>query len=123
IALGFRAGCQPPGWERLVTVDQTRAWAEGHRLKYVACTRARDLLVIPVPPPDARAGGFWRELAQFLPKTSDADVRVVDAATLPAPVREAEDPDLRGLAGADGGDAVAARWDAERAERIETASQ
>ena len=123
IALGFRAGCQPPGWDRLVQVDQAKAWAEGHRLKYVACTRARDLLVIPVPPPDARAGGFWRELTQVLPKASDADVQVVDAATLPAPVRETDEADLRALAGAEGGDAVAARWDAERKALLETASQ
>jgi ATP-dependent helicase/nuclease subunit A len=122
IALGFRAGCQPPGWDALVTADQKKAWAEGHRLKYVACTRARDLLVIPVPPPDARAGAFWRELTQFLPRATDADVQVVDASTLPAPVRETDDADLRTLAGAAGGDAVAARWDAERKERIETAS-
>ena len=122
IALGFRAGCQPPGWDRLVTADQAKAWAEGHRLKYVACTRARDLLVIPVPPPDAYAGAFWRELTQFLPKASDADVQVVDAATLPAPVRETDDADLRALAGADGGDAVAARWDAERKARIEASA-
>jgi ATP-dependent helicase/nuclease subunit A len=122
IALGFRAGCQPPGWDALVTADQKKAWAEGHRLKYVACTRARDLLVIPVPPPDARAGAFWRELTQFLPRATDADVQVVDASTLPAPVRETDDADLRTLAGAAGGDAVAARWDAERTERIETAS-
>jgi ATP-dependent helicase/nuclease subunit A len=123
IALGFRAGCQPPGWDRLVVADQAKAWAEGHRLKYVACTRARDLLVILVPPPDAHAGAFWRDLVAFLPRATDADVQVLDAATLPAPVREAEDADLRALAGADGGDAVAALWDAERKERIEVASQ
>jgi ATP-dependent helicase/nuclease subunit A len=122
IALGFRAGCQPPGWDRLVQADQAKAWAEGHRLKYVACTRARDLLVIPVPPPDARAGAFWRDLTGLLPKATDADVQVVDAATLPAPVRDADETDLRELAGAGGGDAVAARWDAERKERIETAA-
>jgi ATP-dependent helicase/nuclease subunit A len=123
IAIGFRAGCQPPGWEALVTEDQRKAWAEGHRLKYVACTRARDLLVLPLPPPDARAGAFWRELTQFLPKTSDGDVQVVDAATLPVPVRETDDTDFRALAGAAGGDAIAARWDAERKQRIEEAAR
>jgi len=122
IALGFRAGCQPPGWDRLVTADQAKAWAEGRRLQYVACTRARDLLVIPVPPPDAHAGAFWKDLVAFLPKATDADVQVIDAATLPAPVREMDDADLRTLAVAGGGDAVAARWDAERKDRIETAS-
>jgi ATP-dependent helicase/nuclease subunit A len=123
IALGFRAGCQPPGWDRLVAADQTRAWAEGHRLKYVACTRARDLLVIPLPPPDARAGAFWKELTQFLPRDTDADVQVMDASTLPAPVSERDATDLRALASADGGDAIAAGWDAERKERIHSAAE
>ena len=123
IALGFRAGCQPPGWDVLVAADQKKAWAEGHRLKYVACTRARDLLVIPVPPTDARAGAFWRELTQFLPKASDADVQVIDAGTLQAPLRETDDTDFRALAGAGGGDAVAARWDAERRHRIDEAAR
>jgi ATP-dependent exoDNAse (exonuclease V) beta subunit len=58
----------------------------------------------------------------FLPKATDADVQMVDAATLPAPVREADDTDLRALAGAGGGDAVAARWDAERKALIEAAA-
>jgi ATP-dependent helicase/nuclease subunit A len=114
IAVGFRNGCQPPGWETFVKQEEAKAWAEARRLLYVACTRARDLLVIPVPPRDARAGGFWRELTARLPAASDADVWVVDAATLPAPAREEPGVDLRALAGAEGGDVVAARWEADR---------
>ena len=56
VAIGFRKGCQPPGWEELTLRDQARTWAEGRRLLYVACTRARDLLVIPRPPSDAASG-------------------------------------------------------------------
>ena len=114
IAVGFRGGCQPPDWDALVKQEEAKAWAEARRLLYVACTRARDLLVIPVPPRDAKAGGFWRELTARLPAASDADVSVVDAATLPVPVREDAAVDLRALAGAEGGDVVAARWDAAR---------
>jgi ATP-dependent helicase/nuclease subunit A len=122
IAVGFRGGCQPPGWDALVRQEEARAWAEARRLLYVACTRARDLLVIPVPPRDARAGGFWRELTSRLPAASDADVCVLDAATLPAPVREDAAVDLRALAGAEGGDVVAARWEAERKSLVAEAA-
>jgi ATP-dependent helicase/nuclease subunit A len=114
IAVGFRGGCQPPGWEALVKQEEAKGWAEARRLLYVACTRARDLLVIPLPPKDARAGAFWRDLTSRLPATTDADVAVVDAATLPAPAREDAAVDLRALAGAEGADVVAARWEADR---------
>jgi ATP-dependent helicase/nuclease subunit A len=120
LAIGFRSGCQPPGWDVLAKKEEGKARAEGRRLLYVACTRARDLLVIPKPPPDARGGDFWRELQTRLPNASDADVRVVDAASL------AEEPatrtDLWSLAGASGGDAVAALWDEERKDLIAAAA-
>jgi ATP-dependent helicase/nuclease subunit A len=114
IAVGFRGGCQPPGWDAIVKQEEAKAWAEARRLLYVACTRARDLLVVPVPPKDAKAGAFWRDLVSRLPAVSDADVAVVDAATLPAPAREEAGVDLRALAGAEGGDVAAARWEAQR---------
>jgi len=123
IALGFRAGCQPPGWDVLTARDEAKARAEGRRLQYVACTRARDLLVIPVPPADARVGGFWKDLVAFLPAASDADVQVVDAATLPLAIRDSDAWNLRVLAEAGGGDAVAARWDAERSALIAEAAR
>jgi ATP-dependent helicase/nuclease subunit A len=116
IAVGFREGCQPPGWAALRKRDEARAWAEARRLLYVACTRARDLLVIPKPSADAQVGAFWKELVARVPAGGDADVRVVDAESL-APER-AEGSDLRSLAEAFGGDAVAAQWDAERAARV-----
>ena len=67
IAVGFRDGCQPPGWDALVKQEEARAWAEGRRLLYVACTRARDLLVIPRPPGDARAGQLLARAHEPLP--------------------------------------------------------
>ena len=85
IAIGFRGGCQPPEWDALVRREEKKARAEARRLLYVACTRARDLLVIPRPPLDADAGDFWKELAERLPAASDDDVRVVDAETLARP--------------------------------------
>jgi ATP-dependent helicase/nuclease subunit A len=123
VALGFRGGCQPPRWDELKEPEEARAWAELRRLLYVACTRARDLLVIPVPPADARAGSFWRELTEGLPSGDDDDVRVVDAATLPVPPAETAAPDLRLLAEAEGGDAAAARWETRRDALVKAACE
>ena len=123
IAIGFRFGCQPPGWDVLAKREEGRAGAESRRLLYVACTRARDWLVIPKPPMDAHIGDFWKDLSGRLPAASDADVLVLDADTLPASDVPAQRADLWALAGAEGGDAVAARWEAERSARIEAAAE
>ena len=121
IAVGFREGCQPPGWDVLSTREKVRGGAEGRRLLYVACTRARDLLVIPSPPKDARVGAFWKDLIAQLPARSDADVRVVDAGDPPIVEREERGGELRELSEAGGGDAAGAHWDARRAELLESA--
>ncbi len=123
IAIGFREGCQPEGWAALVQREKRKAWAENRRLLYVACTRARDLLVVPRPPVDAALGEFWRDLILKLPASSDADVRVVDAETVPVPEHSIQRSELWALAGAEGGDAVAARWETERREQIAEARQ
>ncbi len=122
IAIGFRGGCQPPGWDALVKKEEARAWAEMRRLLYVACTRARDWLVVPKPPADARVGDFWKELSSRLTPASDLDVRVVDADTLPAPETGEARPELFVVEG-DGGDAVAARWAKARSETLAGASE
>jgi ATP-dependent helicase/nuclease subunit A len=122
IAIGFREGCQPEGWAALVQGEKRKAWAEGRRLLYVACTRARDLLVIPRPPVDAALGDFWRDLILRLPAASDEDVVIVDAETLPVPEHASQRAELWALAGAEGGDAVAARWEAERKGLVEDAA-
>jgi ATP-dependent helicase/nuclease subunit A len=113
IAVGFRPGCQPPGWDQLKQGEQERLWAEAIRLQYVACTRARDLLVLPCPPPDLW-GRFWRGVLTLLPEASDDCVEVIDASTLPAPTpdREPEAP------GREDVDAAGAVWDRARAERL-----
>jgi ATP-dependent helicase/nuclease subunit A len=122
IAVGFREGCQPPGWDVLSAKEKARAGAEGRRLLYVACTRARDLLVIPSPPKDARIGAFWKDLIAQLPARSDADVRVIDASEPPAIEQEERGALLRELAEAGGGDAAAERWDGARRELLGTAA-
>jgi ATP-dependent helicase/nuclease subunit A len=123
IAIGFRDGCQPPGWDELRAPEEKRAWAEARRLLYVAATRARDLLVVPQPPPSAKLGNFWKELIERLPPQGDADVRVLDADTLRDPSSEWARAHMYALSSAQGGDALALRWDAERAALLRSAAQ
>jgi ATP-dependent helicase/nuclease subunit A len=122
IAIGFRRGCQPPRWEPIRNADELRARAELVRLLYVACTRARDWLVIPVPPEGVIAGELWKPLVQRLPERSDADVQIVDTETLPLPEPRVVGIDLRELAGAEGGDPIAARWERDRRALLEAAA-
>ena len=123
IAIGFRGGCQPPEWDALVRREEKKGRAEARRLLYVACTRARDLLIVPRPPVDAAVGDFWRELVDRLPASGDADVRVVDAEEVARPDMPGRGRELWALSGAEGGDAVAARWDAERRDLVARAAE
>ncbi len=123
IAIGFRGGCQPPGWDALVRQEEKKARAESRRLLYVACTRARDLLVVPRPPLDAALGAFWKELIDALPAAGDLDVRAMDAETLARPDTPGRGRELWALQGAEGGDAIAARWEAERRELVARAAE
>ena len=122
IAIGFRQGCQPPDWDLLVQREERKAWAESRRLLYVACTRARDLLIVPRPPADAAVGDFWKDLTGRLPSASDEDVRVVDADTISRPETPGRGRELWAIAGAEGGDAVAARWESERRDLVARAA-
>jgi ATP-dependent helicase/nuclease subunit A len=114
VAVGFRQGYRPPDWNALAQRDEVKARAEGRRLLYVACTRARDLLVVPRPPTDAQPGDFWRDLLPHLDRAGADEARGVDARTLPVPARSREG-DGAALAEAEGGDAVAASWLQRRA--------
>jgi ATP-dependent helicase/nuclease subunit A len=76
IALGFVKDCQPPDWDTLVLKEEARLREEMHRLRYVACTRARDWLVVPVPPPTEKVGDFWHDIAKDL-STPNPDVRTL----------------------------------------------
>jgi ATP-dependent helicase/nuclease subunit A len=114
VAIGFRRGCQPPGWDALVRQEQARAAAESKRLLYVACTRARDWLVIPRPSASAAIGGFWRDVIDRLPQTSDADVKLVDFDTMEIPEGGKTRIDLRAIATAEGPDPTADRWNKDR---------
>jgi ATP-dependent helicase/nuclease subunit A len=120
IAVGFRAGCQPPRWNELRAREEKRAWAEGRRLLYVACTRARDFLIVPQPSQDARLGGFWKDVITALPTRPDGDVFFEDAASLPGP--EPTEPPAEPGSPESSLDVRAARWDDERRALIESAA-
>jgi ATP-dependent exoDNAse (exonuclease V) beta subunit len=123
IAIGFRGGCQPPGWDALVRQEEKKSRAEARRLLYVACTRARDLLIVPRPPLDAALGAFWKELIDALPQRDDDCVRLVDVEALARPEPPGRGRELWLIAGAEGGDAVAARWEDERRELMARAAE
>jgi ATP-dependent helicase/nuclease subunit A len=135
IAIGFRGGCQPPDWDALVRREEKKGRAESRRLLYVACTRARDLLIVPRPPVDADVGEFWKELVDRVPTASpplpadglrgagDADVRVVDVEGIPRAEVGGRGRELWAIANADGGDALAARWTAERKDLVARAGE
>jgi ATP-dependent exoDNAse (exonuclease V) beta subunit len=78
--------------------------------------------VIPVPPASAQAGAFWKDLVKELPPASDRDVRIVDAEQVPLRGERDLPAETRELPVAEGGDGLAARWDAARAARIADAS-
>ncbi|HEX9189840.1 MAG TPA: UvrD-helicase domain-containing protein [Vicinamibacteria bacterium] len=123
IAIGFRGGCQPPDWDALVRREEKKGRAESRRLLYVAATRARDLLVVPRPPVDAALGEFWKDLVERLPAASDADVRVVDVEAAPRSEVGGRGRELWAIANAEGGDAVASRWTAERKDLVARAAE
>jgi ATP-dependent helicase/nuclease subunit A len=125
VAIGFREGYRPPGWNGLKDADRLRAQAESRRLMYVACTRARDLLVVPCPPPGAPVGDFWKDLVDRTRSGPPDEVRVVDATRLPP-----ADPGLdhAGYAHASQGpeatgDVAADRWATLRTARLADAGE
>jgi len=88
IALGFVKDCQPPDWDVLALKEEARLREETHRLRYVACTRARDWLVVPIPPPTERVGDFWHEIAKEVSIPS-ADVLNLDTGPVALPEEHA----------------------------------
>jgi ATP-dependent helicase/nuclease subunit A len=114
VAMGFRKNCQPVGWDRLVQDERRKQDAENTRLLYVATTRARDLLVLPLPV--GPRPGFWSPLLS--PPSEDVVVR---EAFDPAPSPPAEE-DAGILLVSKGGDIVAERWDKRREDVVREAS-
>jgi ATP-dependent helicase/nuclease subunit A len=81
------------GYAAALEREKARLEAEAHRLLYVAATRARDWLVVPVFGRDAQQAGAIKVLADqgFLPEPGSAvhrGARVVAAASLPDAPRE-----------------------------------
>ena len=84
VALGFVKDCQPPDWASLVIKEEARLHEETHRLRYVACTRPRDWLVVPIPPAAQMVGDFWRDIAKDVAAKSP-DIVSIDAGAVELP--------------------------------------
>jgi len=123
VAIGFREGCQPPGWAELAKREKARASAEGRRLLYVACTRARDLLVVPRPTGDPRIGDFWRDLVAEVPTTATEDVRVEETSDLVDAEPLEREPRERAGRILDERDAAGDRWEQGRRARVEAGGE
>ena len=91
IALGFVKDCQPPDWDVLVRREEARLLEETHRLRYVACTRARDWLIVPIPPPTEKTGDFWHDIAKEV-SLPDQDAVGLDAGAVALPEEHADSP-------------------------------
>ncbi len=109
IALGFVRDCQPPDWDVLARGEEARLLEETHRLRYVACTRARDWLIVPVPPPTEKTGDFWHDIAREVSLQDKKDVVELPAGAVALPEERGDrplpegpggerPPDLRGFA-------------------------
>ena len=90
IALGFVKDCQPPDWDVLALREEARLREETHRLRYVACTRAKDWLVVPIPPPTERVGDFWHDVAKDM-AVSGPDIVNLDAGAVALPEERGEE--------------------------------
>ncbi|HEX7879177.1 MAG TPA: UvrD-helicase domain-containing protein, partial [Candidatus Eisenbacteria bacterium] len=92
VTLGFRlegligGGGTTPGWDELKLDEEQHAAAERIRLFYVAATRARDRLVLPIAARDGKALGF----RSLLETANLADLPLVS----PPPEDSAEDEPL-----------------------------
>ncbi|MEO8360121.1 MAG: UvrD-helicase domain-containing protein [Vicinamibacteria bacterium] len=84
IALGFVKDCQAPDWDVLALKEEARLREETHRLRYVAATRARDWLVVPIPPATERVGDFWHDIAKEISIPSP-DLVNLDAGAVKLP--------------------------------------
>ncbi len=87
-------GFESPGYRAAAEREKARLAAESLRLLYVACTRARDYLVVPAFAGE-RAGGIYKELARagLLPQAGRMDpagARVVSGASLDTSLPEVE---------------------------------
>ena len=89
IALGFVKDCQPPDWDVLVRKEEARLLEETHRLRYVACTRAKDWLIVPIPPPTERVGDFWHDIAKDV-AVANPDIVNLDAGAVALPEEPAD---------------------------------
>jgi ATP-dependent helicase/nuclease subunit A len=64
---------ETPGWEDAIAREDEAADAERRRLLYVACTRARDHLIVPLVPAPGKRRGMLEWLEPGLPEWDEAN--------------------------------------------------
>ena len=65
--------CAPEGWEEARSREEAYLAAERQRLRYVAATRAEELLLVARPPEDSRSDSFWGALLNCPPVEEGGD--------------------------------------------------
>ena len=87
---------EPEGWEEDRAEEERFAAAEELRLVYVAATRARDVLVVSLPPTH-QSGGPWSPLSRELSGAPELEVPASDppAQEVPDPPPAADFAELR----------------------------
>ena len=76
-------GFTSPGWKDAVEREKKLGDAERRRLLYVACTRARDLLVVPVIPAAESRKGMLKWLEPIIPEWDEEQAgQLVDGSIL-----------------------------------------
>jgi ATP-dependent exoDNAse (exonuclease V) beta subunit len=132
-----------PGWDGAVEREKAIGEAERARLLYVACTRARDHLIVPIIPEAGKRTGLLKWLDQDLPEWNEDlaeqlvggcllyDRRLVedgdeaasggeDASAHAAAAERAEDPTAKQI---DVAEKARAQWQDDRAELLRDASR
>lgn len=117
-----------PGFDAAWAAEELRRDAEEKRLLYVAATRARDHLIVPVAAAPDKAGPLLVDLLPSLPppdadpETVVAGAFLVDGATLdPLPDDEPPLPDVVAPDALEEALEARAAWESARAEAVRTA--
>ena len=64
--LGSKVIAQPPGWDDLATKEKKFKFAEDNRLRYVAATRAKNVLVVGFQSSGDKRKGAWKSLVHSI---------------------------------------------------------
>ena len=121
-----------PGWDAALQREHALGDAERRRLLYVACTRARDHLIVPVVPAKGESAGMLAWLEPHLPEWDEECAgEIVDGChlydsrllgTVEVPARGGGERGV-GAAEIDRAEGARSAWERDRAELLEDAGR